>query len=108
MTTRFTLPLLAAGLCLLAGSGALQAQTAGDFGRRPAVPLAPPFSDPEIAELMTQLEQRLDAAVATEHAAPGPILDGFIRKLQTGRLTAAQEDRVAAPEAMLRQRERRQ
>jgi len=98
MTSRLPLPLLAIGLCLvLAPAAVLHAQNAGDFGRRPAVSVkAPPFSDREITELMSLLEQRLDAASTQNGPAPGPILDGFIRKLQTGRLSAAQETRIAA------------
>jgi peroxiredoxin len=99
MKTRPVLPSLAVGLCLLwTQIVTLDAQSPVDFGRRTVAPvLSPPFSDREVAELLTLLEQRLDAAGAPEASvSPGPILDGFIRRVQTGRLTAAQEQRVAA------------
>ena len=98
MTSRLTLPLLVVAVCLgIVPDAVLHAQNAGDFGRRVAPPIqAKPFSDREIADLMSLLEQRLDAAGVPEGPAPGPILDGFIRKLQTGRLSPAQEARIAA------------
>ena len=101
MTTRLTPPALVVCLCLFfVNSGAVEvdAQFAGDFGRRPVTTVqAVPFTDKEITDLLDVLQQRLDAAAAPEaQAAPGPILDGFIRRLQTGRLSAGQEARVAA------------
>lgn len=96
MKTRSTLP-LAVGLCLiLCSSVTARAQTPADFGRRPATTVkALPFTDREIADLVALLDQRLDTAAA-DGTPIGTILDGFIRRLQTGRLSAAQETRVAA------------
>jgi thiol-disulfide isomerase/thioredoxin len=97
MTFRCAIPSLALGLCLLAASPGRAQTTAGDFGRREIAPvLVPPFADRELADLIGLFEQRLDASAADTGVAPGPIFDGFIRKLQTVRLTAAQEARVAS------------
>lgn len=97
MKTRSTLPPLAVGLCLIVWtSAAARAQNAADFGKRPPTTIkALPFSDREIADLIALLDQRLEAAAA-DNIPVGTILDGFIRRLQSGRLSPAQEQRVAA------------
>jgi len=94
MNVRSTLPTLALALCLVAPASAV-GQSFGAFGEAPALTLAVPlFDDQQIGTWLTTLDRLLSAAEATKAESADQILGTFIRRVQGGRLSAAQELRI--------------
>jgi peroxiredoxin len=96
MNVRSTLPTLAVALCLASPVSAM-AQALGAFGEAPALTLAvPPFGDQQIGTWLTTLDRLLSEADAAKAESADQILGTFIRRVQAGRLSPAQELRIVA------------
>jgi peroxiredoxin len=82
---------------MLARVGVAAGEQRTGFGERPAREIVlPQFTDADVIQLVTTLDAVLPADMAPSEwgqAARGPVWD-FVRRLQDGRLTAEQEDRV--------------
>jgi peroxiredoxin len=73
------------------------AQSRTDFGSSPFQELVTAFTDAEITRLLGLLEQRLTPPASTPLPKDAPaVITAFTRRLQTGRLSRAQEQRIVA------------
>jgi peroxiredoxin len=71
------------------------AQARTDFGSSPFQELVTAFTDAEITRLLGLLEQRLTPAASTPLPKDAPaVISAFTRRLQTGRLSRPQEQRI--------------